>query len=166
MNEKLDVELLEDNNIENQEHFLKAILLGILVSIGCAILHSLFICLLDYSYNIAALFAYPVIGGVIAEAIKRFGKGTTLKFSIVSAILTLLCFILSDILTSLIFLADYAGSNGATFSEFIASIFSDFNLFWEFFILFNYIDVNTFTIIVYIFQLIGIIVAFLTIKKK
>lgn len=83
------------NSLGQNERFKKALLFGILTSIGLSILLALTQRLLSIRFSLLYLLA----GFLIALVIKKYGRGVQVKFSYLGAVLTVLTILFADVLT-------------------------------------------------------------------
>ncbi len=81
--------------LNNRQRFQRGLLFGSLTALVCAVLVSLLAFMMNRKFSIL----YIVIGIAVSNTVRHFGKGVTLKFSILGGVLTFLSIFLAEILT-------------------------------------------------------------------
>jgi len=76
------------------QRFLRAIIAGLITSIGCAVVYALFTTLIHIQFSVI----YIGVGYLIGTAIRYFGHGVKLKFRILGVVCALLFIFLADAL--------------------------------------------------------------------
>ena len=87
--------IFNKNALTRNERFQNAIVAGVAVTIGLCIVYTVICNLLDIEFEVL----YIGIGYLIGLSIQKAGKGVQLRFSILAAVLTALCFIIGDLVT-------------------------------------------------------------------
>jgi len=83
------------NNLKNKQRFPVAIIVGIITSILCAYLIGAIITGIGWYFSLLYIGA----GWLIGSAIRYFGRGVDIKFSIVSVVCFVICVFLADFFT-------------------------------------------------------------------
>lgn len=89
--------------LESESFFGAGLAVGIVAAIICAVLWAIISVALNIQYSFMAIFVGAAVGIVVA----KFGKGSSLPFGIVGAILALFSCVLGDIFTMIGFVAKH-----------------------------------------------------------
>ena len=84
------------DGLKEQENFIKALLCGLLVSFVLGFIYGSI-----YYYNDIPIFfsyIYFIFGQIIGKVIQKSGRGVSIQFSILGALLVLFCIIISIII--------------------------------------------------------------------
>lgn len=81
--------------LTRNERFINALLAGIATTIGLTIAYGLFSTLLRFEFQVV----YLGLGYVIGMAIQKAGRGVQIQFSILGAVLAVICFIFGDMIS-------------------------------------------------------------------
>jgi steroid 5-alpha reductase family enzyme len=95
-------QILENNASIYKPNFTAAIIVGALTSIACAIVWAVITVITENQYAIVAI----IFGLAVGLAIRYAGRGTTIQFGILSALLSLLACVLGDYLAVVGFIAE------------------------------------------------------------
>ena len=87
--------IFNKNALTRNERFQNAVVIGIAVTVALCICYTIVCNLLDIEFEIL----YIGIGYLIGLSIQKAGRGVQLRFSILAAVLTTLCFIIGDLVT-------------------------------------------------------------------
>ncbi|MDR3245936.1 MAG: hypothetical protein LBT50_05830 [Prevotellaceae bacterium] len=86
----------------SKPNFIAAIIVGALTSIACAIVWAVITVTIDRQFAMVAV----IFGVAVGFAIRYAGKGTTIQFGILSALLSLLACVLGDYLSIVGYIAN------------------------------------------------------------
>lgn len=88
------LKIFNEHVLTKNQRFYKALLYGIPSSIGLGVLYGLVATLLHFEFSII----YVAFGYLIGLVIQRKGRGVQPKFSILGAVLAVVCFVLGDMI--------------------------------------------------------------------
>jgi hypothetical protein len=94
-------EIVQNINNQAKGNFLLALFVGIIVSIACSSLWALITISIEHQFAIIAI----AIGAAIGFTVRLSGRGSTIKFGILGAVLSLLSCVFGDFLSNVGFMA-------------------------------------------------------------
>ena len=80
--------------LSRNERFIRAILYGTGATVGLTILYGILSAVLRIEFSVV----YLAFGYAIGTVIRKFGRGVQVKFSVLAAVLAVLCFIFGDMI--------------------------------------------------------------------
>lgn len=89
------MQIFNSDVLRKNQRFVKGLLWGSLAALGCAIVYGV----ISSFVRIELSIAFIAIGYVIGEVIKRMGHGVKPEFSVLGAVLTVLCIIIADMIS-------------------------------------------------------------------